>query len=205
MFEDRKEAGEKLASRLKELINDNTIILAVPRGGVNIGYEIAKRYNAPLDVIIVKKIGHPRNPEYAIGAVSMDDSFIYPDHVNIPRDYIRSEVTEKQRESRERYRELRGEEPPLDLTCKQVILVDDGVATGATMKMAIRVVRKKNPYRIIVAIPVAPPASAASLKEEADEVITLMEPVGFMAIGQFYKDFSQVPTEEAKRYLERAK
>lgn len=205
MFENREEAGVKLAQKLENLITENTIILAIPRGGVNIGYEISKKYNVPLDVVIVKKIGHPRNPEYAIGAVSVDSNFINPQHVNISENYIRSQIMEKQNEASERYEELRGDKPPLNLKDKQVIIVDDGVATGATMKMAVRVVKNKNPEKVIVAIPVAPPSAVDSLKEVADEVVAILEPDNFMALGQFYRDFSQVPTDEAKKLLERVK
>lgn len=205
MFENRKEAGVKLAQKLENLMTENTIILAIPRGGVNIGYEISKKYDVPLDVVIVKKIGHPRNPEYAIGAVSIDSSFINPQHVNISEDYLRSKIMEKQDEASERYEELREDKQPLNLTGKQVILVDDGVATGATMKMAVQVVKNKNPEKAIVAIPVAPPSAVNSLKEVADKVITILEPENFRALGQFYRDFSQVSTEEAKGLLEMAR
>jgi predicted phosphoribosyltransferase len=203
MFENREEAGMKLAQKLENLITENTIILAIPRGGVNIGYEISKKYNVPLDVVIVKKIGHPRNPEYAIGAVSVDSNFINPQHVKLSEDYLRSKIMEKQDEASDRYEELRGDKPPLNLKDKQVIIVDDGMATGATMKMAVQVVKNKNPEKVIVAIPVAPPSAVDSLKEVADEVIAILEPENFMALGQFYRDFSQVPTDEAKKLLER--
>jgi predicted phosphoribosyltransferase len=203
LFENRKEAGIKLAEKLEEHITKDTIVLAIPRGGVNIGYEIAEKYDLPLDVIIVKKIGYPGNPEYAIGAVSMDSSYMNPRHINISEDYVRGSIMEKQEEAKDRYEELRGDKPPLNIIGKRVILVDDGIATGATMKMAVQVVKSKSPEKVIVAVPVAPPSTVKNLREEADEVIALMEPSHFMAIGQFYGDFRQVPTEEAKRLLER--
>ncbi len=205
MFENRKEAGIKLAEKLEEHITKDTIVLTIPRGGVNVGYEIAEKYDLPLDVIIIKKIGYPGNPEYAIGAVSMDSSYINPRHINISEDYVRRNIMEKQEEAKERYKELRGGKPPIDLKGKRVILVDDGIATGATMKMAVQVVKGKDPEKVIVAVPVAPPSTVKNLMEEADDVIALLEPSHFMAIGQFYRDFSQVPTEEAKRLLERTK
>ena len=203
MFSDRTDASIQLAERLAKFKDGEAILLAIPRGGVSIAYESARRHGIPMDVIIIKKIGHPNNPEFAVGAISMDSSFIHPVHRRgIPPEYIEEMTRVKQEEARERYRMFRGDRQPLDLQGRTAILVDDGVATGATMLMAVEVVRNMGAARVVVAVPVAPPDTVRRLEEVADEVICLLKPLNFMAIGQFYSDFTQVPTEEAKRLLE---
>lgn len=203
MFNDRADAGRQLAEKLRKYSGANSILLAIPRGGVTVAYEISKELKIPVDVIIVRKVGHPYNPEYALGAVGVDGSFIHTAHVQgVSQEYIDSMVREKQSEAKERYLELRGDKPPIDLKDKIAILVDDGVATGSTMLMAVMLVKEKNPKKIVIAVPVAPPDTIKQLEKVADEVINLLAPYGFMAIGQYYRDFSQVSTEEAKRMLE---
>ena len=177
--------------------------MAIPRGGVSVAYEISKQLNIPVDVIIVKKVGHPFNPEYALGAVGIGGSFIQTAHSQgVSQEYIDRMVKERKREAKERYLELRGDKPPIDLKGKIAILVDDGVATGSTMLMAIELVKEKHPEKIVIAVPVAPPDTVKKLKDSADEVIDLLEPQGFMAIGQYYIDFGQVSTEKVKIMLE---
>jgi len=203
MFNDRADAGRQLAEKLRKYSGANSILLAIPRGGVTVAYEISKELKIPVDVIIVRKVGHPYNPEYALGAVGVDGSFIHTAHgQGVSQEYIDSMVREKQSEAKERYLELRGDKPPIDLKDKIAILVDDGVATGSTMLMAVMLVKEKNPKKIVIAVPVAPPDTIKQLEKIADEVINLLAPYGFMAIGQYYRDFSQVSTEEAKRMLE---
>jgi putative phosphoribosyl transferase len=203
MFNDRADAGRQLAEKLRKYSGANSILLAIPRGGVTVAYEISKELKIPVDVIIVRKVGHPYNPEYALGAVGVDGSFIHTAHgQGVSQEYIDSMVREKQSEAKERYLELRGDKPPIDLKDKIAILVDDGVATGSTMLMAVMLVKEKNPKKIVIAVPVAPPDTIKQLEKVADEVINLLAPYGFMAIGQYYRDFSQVSTEEAKRMLE---
>ena len=203
MFNDRADAGRQLAEKLRKYSGANSILLAVPRGGVTVAYEISKELKIPVDVIIVRKVGHPYNPEYALGAVGVDSSFIHTAHgQGVSQEYIDSMVREKQSEAKERYLELRGDKPPIDLKNKIAILVDDGVATGSTMLMAVMLVKEKTPKKIVIAVPVAPPDTIKQLEKVADEVINLLAPYGFMAIGQYYRDFSQVSTEEAKRMLE---
>ena len=203
MFNDRADAGRQLAEKLRKYSGENSILLAIPRGGVTVAYEISKELKIPVDVIIVRKVGHPYNPEYALGAVGVDGSFIHTAHgQGVSQEYIDSMVREKQSEAKERYLELRGDKPPIDLKDKIAILVDDGVATGSTMLMAVMLVKEKNPKKIVIAVPVAPPDTIKQLEKVADEVINLLAPYGFMAIGQYYRDFSQVSTEEAKRMLE---
>ena len=203
MFNDRADAGRQLAEKLRKYSGANSILLAIPRGGVTVAYEISKELKIPVDVIIVRKVGHPYNPEYALGAVGVDGSFIHTAHgQGVSQEYIDSMVREKQSEAKERYLELRGDKPPIDLKDKIAILVDDGVATGSTMLMAVMLVKEKNPKKIVIAVPVATPDTIKQLEKVADEVINLLAPYGFMAIGQYYRDFSQVSTEEAKRMLE---
>jgi putative phosphoribosyl transferase len=203
MFNDRADAGRQLAEKLRKYSGANSILLAIPRGGVTVAYEISKELKIPVDVIIVRKVGHPYNPEYALGAVGVDGSFIHTAHgQGVSQEYIDSMVREKQSEAKERYLELRGDKPPIDLKDKIAILVDDGVETGSTMLMAVMLVKEKNPKKIVIAVPVAPPDTIKQLEKVADEVINLLAPYGFMAIGQYYRDFSQVSTEEAKRMLE---
>jgi len=203
LFNDRRDAGAQLADRLGDLLREDPVLLAIPRGGVVVAYEVAKRRGVPMDVIVIRKIGHPGNEEYAIGAVSATSTFIHPVHSRgVPQEYIDRQIVARQREAQDKYRELRGDKPPLDLRGKTAVLVDDGVATGSTMIMAIMVVRGMGARRVAVAVPVAPPDSVRRLEEVADEVVFLLQPEGFMAIGQFYRDFQQVPTQEARRLLE---
>jgi predicted phosphoribosyltransferase len=203
MFHDRIDAGVQLGDKIGRLLRDEPVLLAIPRGGVVVAHTIAKHHGVPMDVIVIRKIGHPENEEYAIGAVSANDSFIHPLHSRgVPHEYVTRQIRVKQQEALERYRELRGEKPPLDLRDKTAILVDDGVATGSTMIMAIMVVRSANPKKVAVAVPVAPPNAVRQLEGVADDVVCLLQPPDFMAIGQFYEDFRQVSTQEARQLME---
>ena len=202
MYKNRKEAGEKLSEHLKGYRDEDAVLLAIPRGGVPVAYEVAQRTGLPLDVIVVKKIGHPHNPEYAVGAASVNSTFINPDNIRgVQQSYLEEQKERKQREAEASYRELRGDASPLDLRDRTAILVDDGVATGSTIKMAITVARNLGAERVVVAVPVGSVEAIKMLRREADEVICPLEPIVFYAIGQFYEDFSQVPTETAKEML----
>jgi len=202
MYKNRKEAGEKLSEHIIRYRDEDAVLLAVPRGGVPVAYEIAQRTGLPLDVIIVKKIGHPHNPEYAVGAASVNSTYINPDNIRgVSQSYLEEQKARKQGEAEDIYRELRGDASPLDLEGKTAILVDDGVATGSTIKMAITVARNLGAERVVVAVPVGSVEAIRMLRREADEVICPLEPTIFYAIGQFYEDFSQVPTETAKEML----
>jgi len=179
------------------------VVIGIPRGGVVVASEVAKFLGAPLEVVIIKKLGYPGNPELALGAASSDAYFLNEDLArSVTRSYIDEEVKAKQREARERVLMLRGSHKPIDIIGKIIIIVDDGVATGASMMMAIKVLRNMKPASIIVAVPVAPPDTIKELSEVADEVVTIMQPVNFFAIGQFYSDFTQVSDEETKKILE---
>jgi putative phosphoribosyl transferase len=202
MYKNRKEAGEKISEHLMGYRDEDAVLLAIPRGGVPVAYEVAQRTGLPLDVIVVKKIGHPHNPEYAVGAASVNSTFINPDNIRgVQQSYLEKQKERKQIEAEATYRELRGDASPLDLRDRTAILVDDGVATGSTIKMAITVARNLGAERVVVAVPVGSVEAIKMLRREADEVICPLEPIVFYAIGQFYEDFSQVPTETAKEML----
>ena len=202
MYKNRKEAGEKLANELKEFKDSDAILLAIPRGGVPVAYEIGKALNLDVDVIVVKKIEHPNNPEYAVGAASTSSSYINTKNIRgVSEQYLEKQKQVKQEEAKAVYRQLRGDKEPLDLEGKNVVLVDDGVATGSTLRMAVRVVKNLGSNRVIVAVPVGSPQAIAMLKQEVNEVFCPFQPTMLGAIGQFYEDFSQVPTEQAKEML----
>ncbi len=206
MFIDRKDAGIQLAERLKSYSEERgALVLALPRGGVVTGFEIARRLKIPLDVLIVRKIGHPLQPELAIGAVSetgtveLNRSIISASAIS--KTSIDNEVSVQKKEIARRvelYRKGRGIAP---LEGKTVILVDDGVATGATLKAAIATLRREKTGRLVVAIPVAPPETAGELERMADEFICIETPSNFMAVGAHYQDFIQVTDEEVVRLL----
>lgn len=205
MFKDRKEAGQLLAKQLAQYKGKkDVLVLGIPRGGVQVAYEVSKALNLPLDVLVIKKIGFPGNEELALGAASLDDYYInqgLAQESQISQSYIDAQVKLKQQEVKERYQELRGNKPIYSVKNKTIILIDDGVATGATMIMAIQILKKQAPKKIIVAVPVAPPETVIKLKLIADEVVCLLEPANLMAIGQFYENFEQVETEEVKKCL----
>lgn len=204
MFKDRAEAGQLLAKELQQYKNKkDVLVLGIPRGGIVVAYEMAKALKAPLDIIVIKKLGFPGQEELALGAAGLDDYYINEElTAGISEDYIKEHVKEKQLEVKKRYELFRGKKAIYSVKNKIVIVVDDGIATGATMIMAVQILKKQNPKKIVLAIPVAPPDTVKKLKTIADEVICLHAPVFFMAIGQFYRDFRQVEDEEAKQYLQ---
>ena len=205
-FYDRKEAGQKLAFAIEncKLKIENSVILALPRGGVIIGREIANTLNLPLDVLIVRKIGYPGNPEFAVGAVGESGRLVLGEEErSVDTDYLKKEVAKEKEEIKRRLKEYRGERPKPVLKNKIVIIVDDGLATGLSMKAAISEVRRENPSKIVVAVPVAPAETIKELKNEADEIICLETPSPFFAIGNFYTNFAQVSDQEVKEALEK--
>jgi len=199
-FKSREDAAKKLARELLKYWDKNPVVLAIPRGGVVIGYEVAKILNAPLDLIIPRKIGAPNDPELAIGAVTEDGTTILNQQLvgelGISEEYIESEKKKQIQEIRRRINVYRGDAAALNLEGKIIILVDDGIATGSTMKAAIHSIRKKKPSSIVAAAPVGPPDTVEELKKEVDELICLIVYEPFFAIGQFYDDFDQVTDEE---------
>lgn len=210
-FENRKQAGEKLAAEVIKKFpdlksNPQVIVLALPRGGVPVAYEIAKALSSPLDLIVTHKLGAPSNPEFAIGAVAEDGSSFLDKNscTDISRDFIKEEIKSQLAEIKKRIAKYRGGKPLLPLQNKIVILVDDGIATGNTMKAAIALAKNAKAKKIIVAAPVAPSEILGSLRQES-EVVFLDTPFPFFAIGRFYNDFSQLTDEEVKSYLTASK
>jgi putative phosphoribosyl transferase len=208
ILKNRIEAGKQLAQALKTAGKD-AIVLAVPRGGVVVGFEVTKALGISLDVIVTKKIGAPDNPELAIGAVAEDGTYILDDSIvrqlYVPKGYIEEEVKRQRQEIQRRLERYRGNVPYPSLKNREVIVVDDGVATGATLKAALRLVRSKGAKSVTVAVPVGPPDTIRELEELADRVVCLLTPEPFYAIGQFYEDFSQTTDEEVTELLKRAK
>jgi predicted phosphoribosyltransferase len=208
LLKNRVEAGKQLAQTLKT-VDKNAIVLAVPRGGVVVGYEVAATLGIPLDIIVTKKIGAPDNPELAVGAVAEDGTYILDEdvlrQVYAPSDYITAEVERQRQEIHRRLIRYRGNVLYPDLKNREVIIVDDGVATGSTLKAAIRLVRNKGARKIIVAVPVGPPDTIGELKKLADQVVVLLTPEPFFAIGQFYADFDQTSDEEVIELLRQSR
>jgi len=208
ILKNRVEAGKQLAQALKPAGKD-AIVLAVPRGGVVVGFEVAKALGVPLDVIVTKKIGAPDNPELAIGAVAEDGTYILDDslvrQLYVPKGYIEEEVERQRQEIQRRLQRYRGKAPYPSLKNREVIVIDDGVATGATLKATLRLVRNKGAKTVTVAVPVGPPDTIRELEKLADRVVCLLTPEPFYAIGQFYADFSQTEDDEVTDLLKRSK
>lgn len=200
MFRNRTEAGQLLAERLRKYGNTDAIVLAIPRGGVPVGLEISKALRIPLDIILAKKIGHPLNEEYAIGSVSLD-AVIIEDHPEIDKQYALKKAEELRLKLQQRLKLLRGDKPLPGIENKTVILTDDGIATGNTMLACLQTLRKNNPSRIVVAVPVSPPRSTQKIEDACDEFISLEQPEYFPGVGAFYDDFPQVNDEEVIRAL----
>src|SRR5262245_58754776 len=208
-FRDRYEAGRLLATKLDHLSDrDDLIALALPRGGVPVAFEIANRLNAPLDVFLVRKLGVPGQEELAMGAIAQGETLVLNqdliDYLAIPRSVVDAVAALEGKELERRDKLYRGVKPPPELGGKAVILVDDGLATGSTMRAAISAVRHQKPRQITVAVPVAPPSTLAQLEGEADEVISLWQPEPFDGVGRWYSDFSQTSDDEVRRLLEQS-
>lgn len=210
MFKDRSDAGTQLASRLKEYKDkEDVLVLALPRGGVLTGYEIAKYLNTPLDIVIVRKIGFPGQPELGIGAVSETGTVVLNDTLisayGISKEYIEGEISKQKEEIARRLKLYRKGKRLPGLKGKTVILVDDGVATGATIKSAIATLREEELNRLVVALPVVPPTVAEEIEKMVDEFICIETPIDFMAVGSYYYDFTQVSDEEVIELLKLSK
>lgn len=208
-FADRVDAGKKLAKALEGFTYKNGLILAIPRGGVVVAYQIAEALDMPLDVIIPRKLGAPYNSELAIGAVTEDGSTVLDEnlvaYLNVSSDYILKESEQQKQEIERRQNIYRQGMPPRTIAGKEVIVVDDGIATGSTMKAALLSIRNRGAKSITVAIPVGPPSTIEELEEIADKIVCLYTPNYFQAIGQFYKDFSQTSDEEVIELLKKCK
>ncbi|GAB4236384.1 MAG: phosphoribosyltransferase [Chlamydiales bacterium] len=205
MFRNREEAGRQLAESLMSWKQDpNTIVIGLPRGGIPIGYEVCKALNLPMDIVYPKKIGAPGNPEFAIGAVTeLGEGMIsdWATEAGASKKYIEDERKRQSDIAKERLKKYRKFLPKQNLKGKTVIIVDDGIATGMTLMAAIKSVRSEGAEKIVVAVPVAPYSALKKFEELADEIICLDTPLEFMAVGQFYYDFSQTTDEEVEEIL----
>jgi predicted phosphoribosyltransferase/predicted alpha/beta-hydrolase family hydrolase len=207
IYTDREAAGRMLARRLMSYAHTDVVVVGIPRGGVPVAKEIADALGAPLDVIVVRKLGAPGQPELGIGAVVDGD---HPraifnqeiiEHLGVPDEYIKSEIVRQLKEVKRRQTAYRGGRAKVPLAGKIAIVVDDGIATGSSVRAALRGVRRQKPRRLVLATPVAPVESIDALRSEADEIICLETPENFFAVGQFYRDFSQVSDDEVKNIL----
>lgn len=204
LFANRTEAGRLLSEKLLHYKDTNAVVLAIPRGGVPVGYEIAKRLQLPLGILLSKKIGHPSNKEYAVGSVSLD-SVIINERIQLPDDYIANEIERLRKLLLEKQLLYMGNEEFPDVEGKNVIVVDDGIATGSTVLVSIAMLRKKNAGKIIVAVPVVPSDNVEVFRQKADEFVFLLAPYYFEAVGAFYEVFGQVEDAEVIRLLNDAK
>jgi putative phosphoribosyl transferase len=200
MFKDRTEAGKLLAARLQKYSNQLGVVLAVPRGGVPVAYEVAKVLQLPLELVLIKKLGHPMNKEYAIGAVGLTGRIVVP-HKEVPETYIEKETQRVRLRLKEMQEKFMAGREPADISGKIVILIDDGIATGNTLLATVRILRKSHPAKIIVGVPVASSQAAKILSTEVDELIVVLIPETFHGVGSFYNNFTQVSDEEVLFYL----
>ena len=205
-FADRFDAGRELATRLAKYRGQkDRVVLALPRGGVPVGYEVATRLRLPLDVFIVRKLGVPGYEELAMGALASGGVCVLNEDLlaQLPhaKQLVEKVAAVEREEIERREREYRDGRPPRVLDGCTVLLVDDGVATGATMKAAVKALRRQNVAKIVVAVPVGAPQTCAELREEADETVCILEPESFYAVGQYYRDFSQITDEEVREFL----
>lgn len=208
LFKDRQDAGCRLAEALKAYQGkDDTIVIALPRGGVVLGYEVAHALSLPLDIICPRKIGAPFNSEFAVGAITETGEGIFSEDLirqfEISKSYLQAEIEKEKREAESRLKRYRKGRSPRNLKDKRVILVDDGLATGSTMQAAIKSVRAEGAKEIVVAIPVAPKDTLERIKPLVDKVVCLTIPPMFYAVGQFYERFDQTTDEEVISLLER--
>jgi putative phosphoribosyl transferase len=208
-FRDRFEAARYLASALKHYAGrPNLLVLALPRGGVPVAYEVARALHAPLDVMLVRKLGVPGHEELAMGAIASGGIRVISDDVvralGLPDRAIATVAAQEEHELQRRERLYRGDRPPPDVRGKTVILVDDGLATGSTMRAAIAALKAQGPERLVVAVPVAAPETCEAIQREVDEVVCALAPEPFLAVGQWYQDFSQISDEEVRELLRRA-
>jgi len=202
MFRDRIQAGILLAAKLKKYKNDPGVLLAVPRGGVPVAYAVARELGFPIEIVLTKKIGHPLNKEYAIGAAGLTDYFIIP-HDNVTDEYIQGELHRIRSKLRDMYKKFMGDKEPESLKGKTVIVIDDGIATGNTLMGMVNVLRKSQPGKIVIAVPVASKSAVQKLSREVDELVAVMIPENFYGVGAFYADFEQVSDEEVMFYLDK--
>jgi len=206
-FANRREAGRELASKLRQYAGrDDVVVLALPRGGVPVAYELAEALDAPLDIFVVRKLGMPGHPEYAMGAIASGGVRVISDDVirwyGISPAAIEAVAREELAELERREREYRRDRPMTDLHGRTVILVDDGLATGSTMRAAVQAVRTHRPARVVVAVPVGAPSTCEEFNDITDETVCARTPEPFSAVGLWYHDFSQTTDDEVRALLE---
>ena len=210
LFEDRRDAGRALAERLEDHAGrPDVLVLGLPRGGVPVAYEVARALHAPLDVFLVRKLGLPGQEELAMGAIASGGiRVVNPDvlsELGVPEELIDEVAREEEEELARRERLYRGDRPPPQVEGRTVILADDGLATGASMRAAVAALRQLRPARIVVAVPVAARETCDELRSEVDEVVCAVTPDPLYAIGMWYRDFSQTSDEEVRSLLEAAR
>ena len=208
-FTDRRQAGKKLADKLKKYkSNENIVVLGLPRGGIPVAYEVAEGLNAHLDVFVVRKLGVPSHPELAMGAIASGGVRVTNDNVvnqaGVTEEQIEEVVQKEKQELEKREKLYRGSRPDIDLEGKTVILVDDGMATGASMRAALKALKIHNPQKVIIAVPTAPKESCEEFQSKVDEMICLQTPMPFWGVGGSYQDFSQTTNQEVREILEKS-
>lgn len=205
LFADRAEAGRLLAERLTSLPRERLVVLALPRGGVPVALPVARRLAAPLDIILVRKVGVPAQPELAMGAIGEGDVLVVDQEVvrmaGVSREEFAAVEARERAELERRAAKFRGGRPRVAIEGNRVVVIDDGIATGSTMRAACRVARAARAEQVVVATPVAPVTTVANLAADADDVVVLSMPARFAAIGQFYRDFTQTSDDEVLRLL----
>ena len=210
IFENRVDAGRKLAKALERYAErDDVVVLGLPRGGVPVAFAVAKELHVPMDIYLVRKLGVPEQPELAMGAIASGGVRVMNEQVvrslNISNEQIGSVVERERRELDRREQAYRGDRARPDLRGKVVVLVDDGLATGASMRAAVEAVRTQDPHRIVVAVPTAPPETCSDLEAEVEEVVCATTPEPFFGVGAWYADFSQTSDDEVRRLLKLAR
>lgn len=207
IYKDRRDAGRALAARLQPHAGrDDVIVLALPRGGVPVAFEVAEALEAPLDIFLVRKLGVPGQEELAMGAIASGGVRVLNEQVApyVTQAAIDAATAQERAELERRERAYRGNRPPPEIRGKTIILIDDGLATGSTMRAAVAAIRQQQPARIVVAVPVGAGSTCDSLRHQADEVICGATPEPFFGVGQWYDDFAQTTDEEVCHLLERA-
>lgn len=203
IYKDRQDAAFALLPFLEKYRDTDCVIMAIPRGGVPLGFVIAKNLACPLELMLTKKIGHPNNMEFAIGAVSLDTE-VMDDNIDIPESYIQKEISRIRQSLMERWKKFMGNREPVPVKDKIVIIVDDGIATGNTMLVSIKMLRSRHPQKIVVAVPVAAPETAIKIERLADEFICPYLPYEFHGVGAFYEDFSEVTDDMVVELMEQS-
>lgn len=203
LFRDRRDAGQKLTAQLEAFRGTDALVLAIPRGGVAVAHPIAKELGLELDILLVKKLGHPENPEFAVGAVTLHDVHLDP-RFDLPPEDLERSVADLRAQIRAREDRYRGARPAPRITDRTVIVVDDGVATGHTLLATLALLRRSRPARIVASLPVLPASFLHTLRSAVDEEVHLLAPVDLQSVGQYYQDFGAVEDEDVIRLLNEA-